>query len=221
VSNNKDWWPNTKPEQLEMAKKWVQEFERAGRDWEIKPEIITEFIALTELAEKSLAEATNGNTRTSVSITKSNTVFELLEKLSRDIKKRYLYVPPLEESDIIALGLKLRDSKPTPSSFPAAQVTVETFLKGRHELGIKMIYVSGDPNDKANKGYRVYYKVLGEGEAEPLSPEDLTKSFFTKKKKDLIRFDFNDSRKFVYIAVQIENEGKKGPWGPMVKAVIP
>jgi len=204
-----------------MAKKWVKEFERAGRDWDIKPEIIAEFSALTDIAEKALTEATNQNTRTSVSITKSNTAFDNLEKLARDIKKRYLYVPPLDESEIIALGLKFRDSKPTPSSFPTAQVTAETFLKGRHELGIKMVYVSGDPKDKANKGYRVYYKVLEEGEAEPSSPEDLTKSFFTKKKKDVIRFDYNDSRKFVYIAVQVENEGKKGPWGPMIKAVIP
>jgi len=221
VSNNKDWWPNTKPDQLEMAKKWVKEFERAGEAWEVKPEIISRFAALTDLAEKALAEASNENTRTSVSIAKCNTVFDRLEKLARDTKKRYLYVPPLEESDIIAFGLKLRDSKPTPSSFPVAQVTVETFLEGRHELGIKMLYVSGDPHDKANKGYRVYYKVLEEGEAAPSSPEDLTKSFFTKKKKDLIRFDYNDSRKFAHIAVQIENEGKKGPWGPMVKAVIP
>jgi hypothetical protein len=25
----------------------------------------------------------------------------------------------------------------------------------------------------------------------------------------------------VYFAVQIENDGKKGPWGPMISALIP
>ena len=221
MSGNKDWWPAKKPGQLEMAKKWVQEFARAGDNWELKAEIISEFNTLTDDAEKALAEATNENTRTSVSIAKSGKAFENLEKAARDIKRRNMYVPPLEESDIIALGLKLRDTTVTPSAAPSAQVTVETFLVGRHELGIKIIYVSGDPNDRANKGYRVFYKVLEEGEAEPSSPEELTKSFFTKRKKDLIRFDYKDSRKFVCIAVQVENEGKKGPWGPMVKAVIP
>ena len=219
--HNKDWWPTTKPEQLEMAKKWVQELNRAGDAWDIKPEVINEFTALTELAEHAQEKTANKNTRTSVAITKRDTALDLLEKAARDIKKRYFYVPPLEESDIIALGLKIRDTSYTPTGSPTAQVAAETFLKGRHELGIKFVYASGDPNDRANKGFRVYYKVLEEREKEPTSPEELTKSFFTKKKKTVIRFDYNDSRKFVFIAVQVENEEKKGPWGLMIKAVIP
>ncbi|MDR2185082.1 MAG: hypothetical protein LBO80_05365, partial [Treponema sp.] len=92
---------------------------------------------------------------------------------------------------------------------------------GRHELGIKIVYVSGDPNDRANKGYRVWYKVAAPGEAPPRDPEELTKSFYTRRKKNVIVFDYGDSGKTAYIAVQIENGGKKGPWGPIVPAIIP
>jgi hypothetical protein len=36
-----------------------------------------------------------------------------------------------------------------------------------------------------------------------------------------MEFDFGDSGKTAFFAVQIENEGKKGPWGPLVSALIP
>ena len=92
---------------------------------------------------------------------------------------------------------------------------------GRHELGVNIVYVRGDPKDKVNKGFRIWYRVLASGEAAPADPEELTKSFYTKRKKDAIEFAYNDSGKVVYFAIQIENEDKKGPWGPLVSAIIP
>jgi hypothetical protein len=92
----------------------------------------------------------------------------------------------------------------------------------RHELGIKLVYVSGSPNDPANKGYRIWYSVVGQGEAPSERPEDLRKSFFTMRKNDLLQFDYGESGQTAYVAVQIENSGgKQGPWGPMVFALIP
>jgi hypothetical protein len=63
--------------------------------------------------------------------------------------------------------------------------------------------------------------VIGQGETPPANPDDLHKFFYTKRKKDVIDFEFGDSGKTAYFAVQIENEGKKGPWGPLVSALIP
>jgi hypothetical protein len=37
----------------------------------------------------------------------------------------------------------------------------------------------------------------------------------------VIEFEFGDSGKKCFMAVQIENEGKKGPWGPLTSALIP
>ena len=139
----------------------------------------------------------------------------------RDIKKRFFFTPPLTEADFVSLGLKPHDAHPTASGAPTAQVMVETCLAGRHELGVKIVYVTGSPNDAANKGYRIWYSVLAAGESPPANPEDLRKSFYTQRKKDLIEFDFGDSGKTAYFAVQIENGGKKGPWGPLVSALIP
>jgi hypothetical protein len=139
----------------------------------------------------------------------------------RDMKKRYFYVPPLEDADLISLGLKIPDTTPTPTGRPTDQVTIETFLVGRHELGVKIIYVTGSSSNPANKGYRIWYSIIGSGNTPPESPEDLRKSFYTKRLKDIIVFDYDDSGKTAYFGVQIENDGKKGDWGPMVSALIP
>jgi hypothetical protein len=40
----------------------------------------------------------------------------------------------------VRLGLKIPDHIPTPSGDPSAQVTIESYLVGRHDLGIKILY---------------------------------------------------------------------------------
>jgi hypothetical protein len=152
--------------------------------------------------------------------------FDALIAFMRDMKRRYFLSPPLLDSDYIALGLKPHDPIPTPGKAPTAHVAVETYLVGRHELGVRLVYVDGSPDDKDNKGYRIWYSVAAPGDVStdappPANPEELRKSFYTQRRKDLIEFDFGDSGKTVWFAVQVENDGKKGPWGPLVSALIP
>jgi hypothetical protein len=189
--------------------------------WGIPPAVITDFTALTGAADTALAAAKNETTRTPVATARCREAFTAMTDKMRDIKRRYFLEPPLTEADLAALGLDRRDPHPTPSGVPTAQVTVETYLAGRHELGVKIVYVTGSPADPANKGFRIWYSVIAPGETPPADPEDLRKSFYTTRKKDVIEFDFGDSGKTAYFAVQIENGGKKGPWGPMVSALIP
>ncbi|MDR1973027.1 MAG: hypothetical protein LBQ46_14030 [Treponema sp.] len=59
------------------------------------------------------------------------------------------------------------------------------------------------------------------GKTPPVNPEALRKYFYTKQKKDLIEFEFDSRGKTAFFAVQIEDEGRKGPWGPPVSALIP
>jgi hypothetical protein len=183
--------------------------------------VVSELGTISQAAESALATAQNETTRTPVANAQCKAAFEALALKMRDTKRRYFLEPPLTDADIISLGLKPHDTTHTMSGTPTAQVTIETFLVGRHELGIKIVYVTGNPTDPANKGFRIWYCVTAPGEAPPAGPEALTKSFYTKRKKDVIEFDFGDSGKTAWFAVQVENEGKKGPWGPMVSALIP
>jgi hypothetical protein len=204
-----------------MAKDWKAVMTASADTWGIPPAVITELGALIQTADSALAAAKNETTRTPVATAQCKAAFEALTAKMRDVKRRYFLSPPLADSDYIALGLKPRDGTSTPGGTPTAQVTVETYLIGRHELGVKIVYVTGSPNDSDNKGYRIWYSVIAQGETPPANPDDLRRSFFTKRKKDVIGFDYGDSGKTAYFAVQIENDGRKGNWGPMVSALIP
>jgi hypothetical protein len=221
MSQKSDWMPGTRAGQLSMAKDWVAVAGTQAAAWSIPAAALTGLGGLTEAAETALDTAWNETTRTPVSTAQCRAAFEALTAAMRDIKRRYFLEPPLTDADLISLGLKPRDTIHTMSGAPTAQVTVESYLVGRHELGVKLVYVTGSPADPANKGYRIWYSVIAPGAAPPAIPEDLRASFYTKRKKDLIEFDFGDSGKTAVFAVQVENEGKKGPWGPMVSALIP
>ena len=223
MSKSSDWLPSGRQDQITMANNWLSILQTGttAADWSVPAAAITELAALAGEAETALKTAQNEETRTPVAGARCKTAFNSLTDKMRDIKKRWFHEPPLTEADVISLGLKLRDTTPTLSGTPTAQVTIETFLIGRHQLGIKIRYVTGNPADAANKGYRIWYSVIAQGETPPAGPDDLRKSFLTKRKKDLIDFEFGDSGKTAYFAVQVENQKKKGPWGPLVNALIP
>ncbi|MDR2537207.1 MAG: hypothetical protein LBC46_02765 [Treponema sp.] len=218
----KDWLPGTRNAIIAMVKAWLTMFLTKLQLWGIPSEVSENLSALASKADDALTTAKNEFTRTPVATAQCKEAFDALTDAMRDVKRRYFLSPPLIDSDYVALGLKPPDTTHTASRVPTAQVQVETFLVGRHELGVRFIYVTGSPDDPENKGYRIWYSVLAQGETPPASPEDLRKSFFTQRKKDVIQFDFEDSGKIAYFAVQVENSsGKQGPWGPIVSALIP
>ena len=221
MANRSDWLPPNRTGQLIMAKDWKGVMAAKLNEWNISAAALAGFEAAVQEADSALTTAQTEAARTAVTNALCKAAFEALVQGMRDTKRRYFLEPPLTDADLVSLGLKPHDGSHTASGNPAAQVMIETFLVGRHELGIRIIYVTGNANDPANKGFRIYYRVVAPGETPPASPEDLTKSYFTKRKKDVIEFGFNDSGSTVFFAVQIENEGKKGPWGPMTSALIP
>jgi hypothetical protein len=202
-----------------MARDWQSAAASQKSAWGVPDVILANLQARFNDAEAALAVARNETTRTPVATARYKEAFDSFTSFMRDMKRRYFLVPPLLDSDYISLGLKPHDDTHTASGVPTAQVTVETYLVGRHELGVKIIYVTGNATDPANRGYRIWYRVAEQGAAPPENPDELHKSFYTKRKKDV--FEFGDSGKAAYFAVQVENEGKKGPWGPLTQALIP
>ncbi|MDR1221167.1 MAG: hypothetical protein LBK73_16405 [Treponema sp.] len=221
MAQKTDWFPSSRRGALEMAEKWEAVAGPNASAWNIPAASLAELGNRRQQADDALAAATSEETRTPVATARCKTAFEALEEYMRDFKRRYFLTPPLADADYVALGLKPHDATSTPSGTPTAQATLETYLIGRHELGVKIVYVTGSPHDPANKGYRIWHSVVAPGETPPTNPEQLTKSFFTKRKKDVIEFAYGDSGKTAHFAVQIENDGKKGSWGPLTSALIP
>ncbi|MDR2019927.1 MAG: hypothetical protein LBQ14_04090 [Treponema sp.] len=215
------WMPGPRTEILEMCRAWIEYMAAARRTaWGVPQEKYNELLGLFDTAQALLRQAMDKAERTHVITVECQAAFKALKEAMRFLRDRYFKRPPLLPGDWAALGFREEDP-PSPSPAPSAETVVETYLVGRHELGMKIVYVSGNPRDKENKGYRIWYKVVGPGETAPADPEQLTKSFYTRRKRDVVQFAYGDSGKTAYIAVQVENDGKKGPWGPMVSAVIP
>ena len=222
MPKNKKWWPGTRAGQLEMADKWMALLTSSNaQKWNIKQDDIDKFCKAVDKAKNALFEVQNAETHTPIAVERCKVAFKELEAAARLFKRMYLTMPPLDSADLVSFGLNVPDRKPTHHGTPSAQVAIETFLEGKYELGVKFVFISGNPNDPANNGFRVYYSVVGHGEEKPKDQEDLRKSFFTRRKKTTIRFNPSDAGKTCYIAAQIENNSLKGPWGPMTSAVIP
>jgi hypothetical protein len=221
MAHNVEWLPKSRAAILLMAKIWISVCMGKKLLWRILDEDLEGLKARAEAAETALETAQNENTRTPVNNARCKEAFDELSRFMRDFKRRYFLSPPLTDADYVSLGLKPHDLHPSISRVPTAQVKIETYLVGPHELGVRIVYVTGSPEDPENKGYRIWYSVVAPGETPPTDPEELRKSFYTQRRKDLIEFDFGDSGKTVYFAVQVENGGKKGPWSPLVSALIP
>ena len=223
MSKTNDWWPTSRHKQLAMVKNWYAVL-TVNKDtpWGILGDAIHRLSTLEQAAQEALSAARNETTRTVVATAKCREAFSAMEAEARDFKRRYFLQPPLRDSDLISLGLKPRDTIPTPSGAPSAQAAVETFLMGRHELGLRFLYQSGNPADTANNGFRVFYSLVAPGGNPPVRPQELGESFFTRRVRDVLHFEPEDSGKTCYMAVQIESAtGKKGPWGPITSALIP
>jgi hypothetical protein len=180
-----------------MAGDWITVCTAYQTNWNIPAQALAGLVSRRAAAEAALDTAKNETTRTPVATAQCKEAFDALIAFMRDFKQRYFLSPPLLDSDLVSLGLRPHDSHPTPSGVPATQVTVETYLVGRHELGLRLIYVDGNPKDKENKGYRIWHSVIALGETPPASPDELRTSFYTQRRKDLIEFGFEDRRRIL------------------------
>lgn len=227
-----EFLPGSRQGRLDMGVVWLKymaaeaknekdELVQRWRLWGIGQEIFTDFGNKVGAAQAALSEAKDAAKRTEVIDAKVGETFTALVAAMRSLKRRFFHIPPLRVEDFAALALNAPGTPHVISGEPTAQVIVETFLVGRHQLGIRLVYMSGNPNDRANKTYRIYYKIMEQGEAPPTGPDDFGLSFPERRKNFVKDFEFGVSGKIAYFYVRVENGRKIGPAGSITSALIP
>jgi hypothetical protein len=219
-----------------MARNWISIINAPvdPPDWGIPAAKITELITLFDAAEAMFLRVQSDIERTKVVTAQCNEAFDALTDSMRSMKNHYFLVPPLSESDLISLGLKPRDP-PSPIETPEAQPEADLTFPGIHLVELRNIRpVAGGtaPDLRSDYGVRIHYGLTGEPTeayrfrvtGTPKTGKDLPKSLFTRRKRE--RFDFDgESGQRVYFCLQYENptggEKGKGPFGPMLSAIIP
>jgi hypothetical protein len=225
-----DWIPSKRALQLAMAKNWYTVLNRKAQAWGIPNYVQAELEGLTEGAQDALSEAMSSE-RTAVITARCKAAFDALIAKMRDIKKRYFLQPPLMDEDLVSLELSPPDTTPTPIPPPTAQVEADLTFPGIHLVELKKIRaVAGSvPDGKSDYGVRIFWGLSGLAGGEdkfrvteaPASGKDLPHSKFTRRHKELFDFD-GESGNTVYFCLRYENpKGDAGPFGPMLKAVIP
>ena len=228
MSIQSDWMPRIRSVQLEMGTNWSTILAEKAELWKI-PE------ALTTVLKESVNEAASQLAvpipeRNAVTTARMNDAFKNLSTIMRDIKKRYFYVPPLTNSDIVSLGLKLKDENPTNIPPPSIPVTGRLTFPSIGLVEMCEIRPDGEKSDERSKyGVRIYFGILSEATstfkyritAPPKTGDDLPHSVFTRQKR--YRFAFSEQGgKEVFFCMRYENsKGEAGPWGKIISAHVP
>ena len=216
-----DWLPTNRKDQLAMAIIWVTIIMENREAWNVTTTAFDKLTAAVEAAKTSISIPENS--RNVIANAQIKIDFDNLSAVMRDIKKRYLYNPPLTDADFAAMELKPKDTTPTQVLPPTGQAEADMTYPGKTQLQGKIKHVEGTPqNPKSEYGYRIYYGLYATGSTPPESGMDLRESRFTRQKKVLFTFLPGDSGKTAYFAIRYENsKGESGPWGPMFSAIVP
>ena len=216
-----DWMPSSNEAILRMATTWGAYIPTISERLTVPAE------AMETLTQKTGAFETLFQTppsaRTPVMNAELRTAKKELEAAMRDVKRRYFFSPPLVDADMISLGLKPKDTIPTPVGDPVGLVGASFKYPNEGALELNIKHVAGSPFDKrANYGVKIRCAVFPMDEPSPNEVNMLTESRFTRRKKELFTFEKQDRKKMAYFCMRYENSrGKAGQWSSIISAVIP
>jgi len=216
-----DWMPSSGEAVLRMARNWVIYIPK------INDKLMVPVDAMTTLSQKTESyEAlyrTPQAARTPVMNAQLRSTRKDLETVMRYIKRRHFFSPPLTGSDIVSLGMKIKDKVKTPVGDPIGLVTATVKYPNEGALELRIHHMSGTPFDKrANYGVKIRYGLFHIDHPEPDNIEMLMNNKFTKRKKELYTFEKHDRKKIAYFTMRYENsKGKAGQWCPIISAIIP
>jgi len=216
-----DWLPGSKTALVAMAKNWLAKFAVKKQAWGIPDAVIANLTEKTNALETLMATPIAERTPTINAQIKA--AEKALADTMRDIKKRYLLVPPLTDADLVSLDLKPRDTHPTPIAAPEVRPVPTVKIKGAGAFEINIAPERDISNEKKSYyGCKIVYELFGQSDAAPTNVKQLSESRFVRKKKESFVFQPQDSGKKAHFALRYENsKGEFGPWCPIFSVLIP
>jgi hypothetical protein len=173
-------------------------------------------------AYETAFEAAQNPNRGKVDVLTKNEARDALKAALRTFVKAYLsYNPAVTDADKERMGLPLHDATrtpvPPPSTIPELELDSSTI---RHII----VHFKDNGSEKRGKprgvhGIELRWSLL---ETAPASVEELKNSAFDTATPYTFSFDETERGKALYICPRWENnKGDKGPWGEIIKAIIP
>jgi hypothetical protein len=216
-----DYIPHSDGAFLEWAKTLVAYVNPKLATFNIPAGVLTPIQTQLTAYEAAFGAAQNPN-RGKVDVLNKNETKTALESSLRGFIKAYIaYNPAVSDADKESMGLPLHDPSrspvPPPSTIPELELDSSIIRQ-------VTVHFKDNGSDKRGKPHGVHgielrWSLL---EAAPASVEDLKNSAFDTASPYTFSFDEKDRGKVLYICPRWENnKGEKGPWGEIVKAIIP
>jgi hypothetical protein len=216
-----DYIPQSDGAFLEWAKTLIGYASAKLMVFNIPAEALTPIQAQLTAYETAFTTAQNPN-RGKVDVLNKNEARDALKSALRAFVKAYLsYNPAVTDADKESMGLPLHDTTrspvPPPSSIPELELDSSIIRQ-------IIVHFKDNGSEKRSKPHGVHgielrWSLL---ETSPASVEELKNSAFDTATPYTFSFDETDRGKAIYICPRWENnKGEKGPWGEIVKAIVP
>jgi hypothetical protein len=174
---------------------------------------ITSFTALQAQADSP--------SKTAIIVAEKDAARETLVKKIRAMVNFRLKNPIITDAERIAMGLHVRDTKPTtvqvPKTRPELDIDVVDFRRLKvlfHDMGSK-----SKAKPYGTNGAVIVFAVL---DTPPADVNVLTRSVLATRTPHILEFTEEERGKTVYIAICWQNEkGERGPWSEIESAIIP
>jgi len=185
MTHHTDWLPAKREARLEMSKVWAVFIRQKQSVLNVPTGVLESFEAKS--AELERLCAAGKASRTPAQNTEIKELDDGLSELMRDIKRRYFFVPPLTDANLVTLGLHPKDSIPTPVSVPIGQAKADVTYPGGAQIQLRIQHVEGTPfDDRADYGYKIYYGLYGASATPPSTGKDLGEQVFARHKKTFV-----------------------------------
>jgi hypothetical protein len=216
-----DFIPHQDGAFLEWAKTLLAYAAPKSAAFNIPAGTLTPIQAQMTAFETAFNAAQNPN-RGKVDVLTKNEAKEALTASLRTFIKGFLaYNPAVSDADKENMGLPLHDGTRTPAPVPATIPELELDSSIIRQISVHFRDAGSDKRGKPAHihGVELRWALL---DNPPQSVEDLTKSAFDTASPYTFTFDEPERGKALYICPRWENnKGDKGPWGEIMKAIIP
>jgi hypothetical protein len=215
-----DWMPSTIQRRIDMGRNWVNKLAVKAVAWRVPEIVAADLGELVEQAEEAQAQALSADATAPIRHRRDRFVADMAAFM-RDVRRRYFFVPPMVEEDILSLGLRLPDTVRTDHINVTEEVDFVLEIQGQRQVHVRF-WQQGVASMAKPAGYDGAVVVWGIRAAPPDTADDLPNHTMASRTPHTIQFSEDERGGTVYVALRWQNErGNTGPWSDIKSAIIP
>ena len=216
----KDYIPRKDSDLVSWSANFCLQISTNALVWGITPKEVADLQA-ANAAFAEFQKQADSPTKNAIIVMKKNDARKNLVSIIRTLVGFRLRNPIISDAERIAMGLHVRDTKPTAINVPKLCPGVIIRVVGFRRLKVFFynLETKGKGKPYGTIGAVIVYAVL---DAPPAGIDALIRNVLATRTPHILEFTEEERGKTVYIAVCWQNgKGKKGPFSEIEKAIVP